>query len=193
MKPSMVTDRYWLYAWAPPDRRTITPRVGKWLLFMPDAELDEAWTVIESAVVAGRLGPAAKTRTGSPGIPGDWLKVMCIYTRDAADLADRERVRGQLVALGFRQDLVYKTDEDTLLLADLPQLASAMTWADGKKARHFLVDEHAMCGLDPGHTGWENSNAMSPDPYNQLLCRACLVVIGKGRGRTNLDAAGPAS
>ena len=173
-------DQYWLYAWAPHGMRAVTPRVGKCLLFVPESGLDEAWAAVEAAVIAGCLGPAAKTRTGSPGIPGDWLKVMCIYTRDAADLRDRKRVHDQLVALGFHQDLVYKTDDDTLLLANLPQLASAMTWTDGKKARHFLVDEQAMCGLHPGHAGWENSNAVAPDPFNQLLCRACLAVIGTG-------------
>ena len=187
MKPSMVTDRYWLYAWAPPELRAVSPRVGKWLLFVPDAQLDEAWGVIEAAVVQGRLGPAAKTRTASPGVSGDWLKVICIYTRDALDDADRQRVHRQIKALGFTQDLVYKSDEDTLRLLDLPRLASAMTWADGKKARHFLdADDHALCRLDSGLHGWENSNHVSPDPFNQLLCRACLAVMGKGGDTSQL-------
>lgn len=181
MKPSTVTDRYWLYAWAPPALRGVTPRVGKWLLFVPDAELDEAWATLEAAVVQGRLGPAAKTRTASPGVPGDWLKVICIYTRDAKDGADRERIRREIQALGFTQELVYKSDEDTLRLIDLPSIASAMTWADGKEARHFLdAEDRALCRLDVGLHGWENSNHVSPDPFNQLLCRACLAVMGKG-------------
>lgn len=181
MKPSTVKDQYWLYAWAPPHHRGVTPRVGKWLLFVPDVELDAAWAVIEAAVEEGRLGPAAKTRTASPAVPGDWLKVICIYTHDAGDEADRQRVRSTLQALGFAQELVYKTDADTLLLKDLPQRPSAMTWADGKKRRHFLdAEEHALCGLDPGMQGWENSNHVSPDPFNQLLCRACLARMGMG-------------
>lgn len=181
MKPSMVKDQYWLYAWAPPALRSVTPRVGKWLLFVPNAELDVAWALIEAAVVQGRLGPAAKTRTASPGVPGDWLKVICIYTRDSKDTADRQRVRRELQALGFSNELVYKSDEETLRLLDLPQLPSAMTWADGKKARHFLgAEDRAACGLDPGLHGWENSNHVSPDPFNRLLCPACLAVMGKG-------------
>lgn len=187
MKPSTVTDRYWLYAWAPPALRAVTPWVGKWLLFVPEAELDDAWAVIEAAVAQGRLGPAAKTRTASPGVPGDWLKVICVYTRDAKDGADRERVRRELQGLGFTQDVVYKSDDDTLRLIDLPQLSSAMTWADGKKARHFLdADGHALCRLSPGLPGWENNNPVSPDPFNQLLCRTCLGVMGKGGDASQL-------
>lgn len=182
MKPSMVKDQYWLYAWAPSEMRGVTPRVGKWLLFVPDAELDGAWALVEAAVVQGRLGPAAKTRTGSPGVPGDWLKVICIYTRDAKDDVDRERVRQELVHLGFKQELAYKTDDDTMLTAALPQLPSAMTWADDKKARHLLADEQALCGLDPGLFGWQNSNHITPDPFNQLLCRACLGIREKRGG-----------
>ena len=181
MKPSATKNQYWIYAWAPPQQRLVTPRVGKWLLFVPDADVDAAWATIEAAVEQGRLGPAAKTRTASPGVPGDWLKVICIYTHDAHDDADRERVRRTIRELGFAQELVYKTDEDTMLIADLPPVASAMTWADGKKARHLLdAEERALCGLDAGLHGWENSNAVTPDPFNQLLCRACLAKNGMG-------------
>lgn len=181
MKPSTVKDQYWLYAWAPPEHRAVAPRVGKWLLFVPDAELDAAWATIETAVEEGRLGPAAKTRTASPGVPGDWLKVICIYTHDVHDDADRERVRRTIQALGFAQELVYKSDADTMLIADLPRVASAMTWADGKKWRHFLdAEERALCRLDAGMHGWEHSNAVTPDPFNQLLCRACLAKNGMG-------------
>lgn len=187
MKPSTVTDRYWLYAWAPPALRAVTPRVGKWLLFVPDTELDQAWAKVEAAVQQGRLGPATKTRTASPGVPGDWLKVICIYTRDALDHADRERVRRELHAVGFTQELVYKSDDDTLRLLDLPRLSSAMTWADGKKARHFLDDDGlALCRLRPGLHGWENNNHVSPDPFNQLLCRPCLAVMWKGGDASQL-------
>lgn len=174
MKPSLVKDRYWLYTWAPVPLRSVAPRVGKWLVFIPETHLDQVWAIIEVAVEAGQLGPAAKARTGSPGDPGDWLKVICVYTRDATDEGDRERVRLELVRLGFTQDLVYKTDDDTLLIAAQPMVPSAMTWADSKKARHLLADEQALCGLDPGLTGWQNSNHVTPDPFNQLLCRACL-------------------
>ena len=183
MKPSQVTDRYWVYAWAPPELRATTPRVGKWLIFIPEGFLDEAWVRIEEAVVAGRLGPAAKTRTGSPGPPSDWLKVICIYTRDADNIDDRERVRRAVAELGFTQELIYKSDDETLHGLDAPRMVAASTWADGKKTRHLLPlhnnGEAALCGLRAGPHGWENQNHVVPDAHNPIYCRACLAMVGK--------------
>lgn len=183
MKPSQITDRYWHYAWAPPALRATTPRVGKWLLFIPDEALDEAWERIEAAVVAGRLGPAAKTRTASQGPPGESLKVICIYTRDADATADRERIRRAVAALGFTQELVYKTDEETLLGLETPRMVAASTWADGKMVRHLLPLRNdggpALCGLRAGLHGWENQNHVVPDAYNPIYCRACLAALEK--------------
>jgi hypothetical protein len=138
---------------------------------------------IEAAVVAGRLGPAAKTRTASPGPSGDWLKVICIYTRDADDVADRERVRRAVAALGFAQELTYKTDDETLRSLEAPRMVAASTWADGKSTRHLLPfhndGDPALCGLRAGVHGWENQNHVVPDAYNPIYCRACLEALGK--------------
>ena len=115
LKPSEVTNQYWIYAWAAnPVCRETTPRTGKWLVRVRREELDAAWVLIRAAVAAGRLGPAAKTRTAMPGILDnpESCSVICVYTADAEDLADRKRVRRQLTRLGFTR-LAYKTDEQT--------------------------------------------------------------------------------
>ncbi len=115
MKHSRVLDRYWLYVWAPPAKRGTSRNVGKWIVHVPKAELDAAWAIIEAAVEAGKLGPAAKTRTASPNpfpIPDAWT-VICVYTRDADDIEDVNRVRDQLRELGIRHGLRYKTDDES--------------------------------------------------------------------------------
>jgi hypothetical protein len=112
-KPSHVTVAYWMYARAPKPMRDVSPRVGKWLIFLPLAELDAAWRKIETSVKAGNLGPAAKTRTASPNVGEAGGKVICVYTRDADDIADRERVRRHLLRLGLKVE-TYRTDAETL-------------------------------------------------------------------------------
>jgi hypothetical protein len=104
-----------MYVWAPKAMRNESPRVGKWLIFLPFSDLDAAWAKIAAAVKAGKLGPAAKTRTAAPSAyaDGDDSKVICVYTRDADDLEDRERIRRQLQRLGFKVDK-YRTDAETL-------------------------------------------------------------------------------
>ncbi len=90
-------------------------------------------------------------------------------------------MRREIQALGFTQELVYKTDDETLLNAHAPQMVAASTWADGKKARHLLPlrndGDPALCGLRAGLHGWENQNQVVPDAFNPIYCRACLAAI----------------
>lgn len=110
--PSKVTDRYWLQAWAP--NRQVTPRVGKWLIRVPATDVDDAWERIKVALKAGRLGPSAKVRTAVPHpIYSNDVKVICVYTSDHQDEADKQRVRKVLRRLGFNERLRYKTDDET--------------------------------------------------------------------------------
>ena len=116
-RPSQVTDRFWLYA-----RRQkgeypeSTERSGKWLLFIPNEQVDEVWKSIKQAVEEGQLGGAAKVATAKPNslAKDPNLKVICVYTYDWTDEQDVRRVRQELRRLGFIQKLSYKADEDTL-------------------------------------------------------------------------------
>lgn len=113
MKPSRVHNRFWLQAWAPD--RQVTPRVGKWLLHIPTSDVDDVWTYILRALHAGRLGPSAKVRTAVPHpLYSNRVKVICVYTKDADDEADKARVRRELEKLGFVEPLTYRTDAETL-------------------------------------------------------------------------------
>ena len=116
-KPSEVTDAFWVSAW----RRgggypAHTARGGKWLVFMPKADVDKVWARIVAALDAGKLGDdAAKVSTArpSPNASSPDEEVVCVYTYDGDDEADVWRVRKALRRLGFTQPLGWKSDQAT--------------------------------------------------------------------------------
>jgi len=115
-KPSEVTDDYWVRA-----RRTgddypaHTERGGKWLVFVPTADLDEVWGRIKDALAAGDLGAQAKSSTAraNPNAADSAEKVICVYTYDGDDEADVWRVRAGLRRLGVARTLSWKADQAT--------------------------------------------------------------------------------
>jgi hypothetical protein len=115
-KPSEVIDIYWLYA----ERQVgaypeANERCGKWLLFIPVAEIDEAWAKIKQATQEGLLGDSAKVATArpNPNATRSDERVICVYTYDWTDVEDVRRIREALRRLGFTCKLPYKADEDT--------------------------------------------------------------------------------
>ena len=114
-QPSRATDTFWIDAEDPP-APPATRRSGKWLLFMPRDQIDEAWATVARAVVEGRLGGRAKVSTARPNPNASRRDrhVICVYTRDSKDEADVMRVREELRRLGFIATIPYKTDEATL-------------------------------------------------------------------------------
>lgn len=116
-KPSQTTDVFWIYAerlkGSYPE---LGEKGGKWLVFVPIAELDRAWAKIKQATEEGRLGGLSKVATARPNRnaadPG--TKVICVYTYDWTDAEDVRRVRAELRSLGITQKIPYKADEDTL-------------------------------------------------------------------------------
>lgn len=112
--PSKTTDRFWIQEWNPAASREVGSRVGKWVVTVDEEDLDAAWTEIRSALLQGKLGPAAKTRTAMrhPFVEPDGKSVICVYTYDCLDVKDRNRVLRMLGNLGF-QDVRYKTDEES--------------------------------------------------------------------------------
>jgi hypothetical protein len=116
-RPTEVTDRYWLHA----GRKTgaypaSTEKSGKWLIFVPVAQINDVWAKIKLATEQGRLGYAAKVATArpNPNARNPEAKVICVYTYDWSDETDVRRVRRELRALGILSKISYKADEDTL-------------------------------------------------------------------------------
>jgi len=114
--PSQVIDEYWLFAKRkqgeyPPH----SENGGKWLVFIPIAQIDNAWSKIKSATETGRLGDLSKVATAkpNPNATNPNTKVICVYTYDWTDKEDVMRIRQELRQLGITWKVSYKTDEDT--------------------------------------------------------------------------------
>jgi len=114
--PSEVIDDYWIIA----INETENPlgrseRSGKWLVFVPIDQVDEAWAMIRVATEKGVLGQASKVSTArpNPNATNPSTKVICVYTYDHEDESDVMRVREELRRLGFVSKMPYKTDEAT--------------------------------------------------------------------------------
>jgi Domain of unknown function (DUF1917) len=114
--PSQIQDDYWVSARARKNRVPFTERSGKWLIFVPLDELDDAWAKIKKATEAGLLGNSSKAATAlsNPNAADPTKRVICVYTYDSDDREDVMRVRQALRDLGFDRPMPYKTDLATL-------------------------------------------------------------------------------
>ena len=84
---------------------------GKWCIFVSSAEVDEEWSKIRDAIENDQL-MCAKVSTALRIMSRDG-HVICVYTRDWADIRDLMRAREVLRSLGFVEELGYKRDIDT--------------------------------------------------------------------------------
>jgi hypothetical protein len=93
-----------------------TERAGKSLIFMGAAVVDDVWRKIKQAVEDGKLGGVAKVSTAmpNPNSRNSSTHVICVYTYDADDEADVERVRSSLRDLGLTSKIPYKSDAATI-------------------------------------------------------------------------------
>jgi len=115
MRPSKITDDYWVFAYAA-DRRGAPGYTGKWLVFVPAADVDDWCRRSQQPRARESWGPRSKAATArenelqrSPRV-----KVICVYTRDWRDQDDARRVLAHLrSALGVSWRLSYKADAAT--------------------------------------------------------------------------------
>jgi hypothetical protein len=114
--PSRTTLMYWIVQDGPGPvmRRVDDERVGKWLIFIPPGEVDDAWRKIRDETARGMLGISAKVSTArlNPDSHSE-RAVIYVYTRDWADETDVMRVRERLRDLGFLERLGYKRNIET--------------------------------------------------------------------------------
>ena len=63
--PTKTTHSYWIQQSRPgtPADACGDEQAGKWLIFLPSADIDEAWIKVRNATVAGELGIGAKVST----------------------------------------------------------------------------------------------------------------------------------
>ena len=114
--PSAILDEFWVYCrrphWTPGD---YSEAVGKWQLFVPREEVDQAWASVVELVLAGRLGQAAKVSTARPNpnsVGGPNLHVIIVYAADWRDVADVRRILRTLREAGLARGWVhFKRDQ----------------------------------------------------------------------------------
>lgn len=116
MYPTRTMHMFWIHQNAPLSTPDACSReeAGKWLLFLPSAEADDAWVKIRDATAAGELGIGAKASTARSGTGArDERLVIYVFTKSWEDEADVMRVREQLKAMGFTDRIGYKRNIDT--------------------------------------------------------------------------------
>lgn len=114
--PTKTTRSYWIQQDRPgvSSGATANEEAGKWLIFLPPEEVDEAWQKIRNATVEGTLGIGAKVSTAKENEDShDERKVIYVFTENWADEADVMRVREELKNLGFVDRIGYKRNLDT--------------------------------------------------------------------------------
>lgn len=109
-RPSEAYDVYWIFQH--PSKPVLSPTYGKWLVFQPVSEIDNAWEDIRKMVASDMLGAtAAKTATmrENPHSTDENYKVMCVYTTQE----DIEVVGMKLMSI-VKNTIRYKTDQTTM-------------------------------------------------------------------------------
>ena len=117
-RPSMVTDRPWLYADAEPDAEYPwnDDHAGKWLVFAPRERIDGVWGAVRILTERGLLGPSSKVSTAhrNPHRSDD-SHVVCVYVTDWHDTAAIRQLLSTLRSVGLAEDwLHFKRDADTV-------------------------------------------------------------------------------
>ena len=115
-RPSVVTDRPWLYADAEHDADAASDGdSGKWLIFAPRERIDGVWGAVRTLTERGVLGPASKVSTAHANPHrSDDTHVVCVYVSDWHDTATIRRVLGFLRSAGLGDGwLNFKRDADT--------------------------------------------------------------------------------
>lgn len=114
--PSKTTQSYWIIQDAPevsPDAIE-DELAGKWLIFLPPDQVDDAWRKVRDATTAKKLGISAKVSTAKPNPDSrDQMKVIYVYTADWQDETEVMRVREELRTLGFTDRIGYKRNIET--------------------------------------------------------------------------------
>ncbi|KAI9876085.1 MAG: hypothetical protein M1830_007389 [Pleopsidium flavum] len=103
---------------------------GKWMLFPMPENLARTWRLVATATAQNELGTAAKVAADEGR--GDRVpRLICVYTRDFADMGDVKRVLGKLVEL----ELVQKPARDP----------------KGMRSIYYKCDAYTHLGINSGN------------------------------------------
>ena len=89
---------------------------GKWMLFVKQEKVNDAWEKIARATAAGKLGSAAKVAISKDLNDNGRGALICIYVKDFSDKKEVKRVLQGVIALdffvahGFKPDIFTNLD-----------------------------------------------------------------------------------
>jgi hypothetical protein len=86
--------------------------VGKWVVTVDAASLDDSWHTICHARGRGELGLAAKSRTALPHpvFKSRWETLTCVYTRDSRRIKSSDRYSYFLGPAGESMTAMFLAD-----------------------------------------------------------------------------------
>lgn len=97
--PSQVSGNYWIECKRPSAEPAPTQRAGIFVIPAQREHLDALWQAIRAATLRGELGYKSKVATAPRPLRGSAAYPIHVATYDAADEADRARVRAALIPL----------------------------------------------------------------------------------------------
>lgn len=118
MKPSEINSTYWVYAMSPDNVfsgwSSKYHRTGKWMIYVPDEELDSTWELVAKAVEEG-IAPCAKCSTAlpNPRQESHGSKIICVYVDNYETEITNKRVLTSLRNIGIKGKLKFKRDAET--------------------------------------------------------------------------------
>lgn len=115
MKPSEDNGTFWHFAWAPYSRFRSSYITGKWMIYVPDNELDEVWSRVKDAVEQEGIAPGAKCSTAlvNPRQESHGSKIICVYVDHYKAEEETKEVLTHLRRIGIKGKLKFKRDKET--------------------------------------------------------------------------------
>ncbi|RZB40589.1 DUF1917 domain containing protein [Asbolus verrucosus] len=139
-------------------------KVGKWMLFLSQAEVNQVWKKIKEAIMEGHLWNSKVSTTD----PTNLTYAIMIYTKDYNDVDDVINTLEYLERTGIKpanKIIKYKTDEQTRagIYSGGKQRASIYDSATIKQKRRSQNDElswrrrDGVSNLAPTTSNWRTS------------------------------------
>jgi hypothetical protein len=114
LTPMEDTESFWHYAANEFGFSSKYHRTGKWIIYVPDDELDDTWETVAKAVSQG-IAPFAKCSTARPNPRQEshGSKIIVVYVHDFHDETADPKVLASLRQIGIKGKLKFKRDAET--------------------------------------------------------------------------------
>lgn len=122
---------------------------GKWMLFLPEKDVDRVWRQVVEATIQGDLGHAAKVASND-GSGESRSRLICVYNEDWEDKMSVKKVVGHLHRLGLvNREGMYGREQGIYYKADI------LTWLDIMSGNRWGLKPSLYASKDVLKEGWE--------------------------------------